>query len=221
MELEYNILESGSKGNCLLLKKYMAIDMGISFKKISPYLKDLKVILLTHEHTDHFDKTCIKMIAYNKPNIKWLCGSWLVKLLIDLGVSKKNIYVVESGKTYDLGLFRVMPIETYHDVRNMSYKIDFKPITIYYATDTKKLDYLDCLKGLDYYFVENNYSREELQERIKEKEEKGEFVYEYRVKETHMSAEEVNSFLIEMMNDNSQFVYCHQHKSSYNFEEEK
>ena len=93
----------------------------------------------------------------------------------------------------------------------MSYKIDFKPITIYYATDTKKLDYLDCLKGLDYYFVENNYSREELQERIKEKEEKGEFVYEYRVKETHMSAEEVNSFLIEMMNDNSKYVYCHQH----------
>lgn len=218
--LDYEIISSSSNGNCLIFNKYLAIDMGISFKKISPYLKNLKVILLTHEHTDHFDKTCIKIIAYNKPNIKWLCGSWLVKLLIDLGVSKKNIYVVESGKTYDLGLFRVMPIETYHDVRNMSYKIDFKPITIYYATDTKKLDYLDCLKGLDYYFVENNYSREELKERIKEKEEKGEFVYEYRVKETHMSAEEVNSFLIEMMNDNSQFVYCHQHKSSYNFEEE-
>ena len=219
--LDYEIISSSSNGNCLIFNKYLAIDMGISFKKISPYLKNLKVILLTHEHTDHFDKTCIKMIAYNKPTLKWLCGDWLVKSLIDLDVSKKNIYVVESGKTYDLGLFRVMPIETYHDVRNMSYKIDFKPITIYYATDTKKLDYLDCLKGLDYYFVENNYSREELQERIKEKEEKGEFVYEYRVKETHMSAEEVNSFLIEMMNDNSQFVYCHQHKSSYNFEEEK
>ena len=123
-------------------------------------------------------------------------------------------------KEYDFGAFNLKPIETYHDVRNMSYKVDFKPVTVYYATDTKKLDYLDCLKGLDYYFVENNYSREELQERIKEKEEKGEFVYEYRVKETHMSAEEVNSFLIEMMNDNSQFVYCHQHKSSYNFEEE-
>ena len=218
--LDYEIISSSSNGNCLIFNKYLAIDMGISFKKISPYLKNLKVILLTHEHTDHFDKTCIKMIAYNKPTLKWLCGDWLVKSLIDLDVSKKNIYVVESGKTYDLGLFRVMPIETYHDVRNMSYKIDFKPITIYYATDTKKLDYLDCLKGLDYYSVENNYSREELQERIKEKEEKGEFVYEYRVKETHMSAEEVNSFLIEMMNDNSQFVYCHQHKSSYNFEEE-
>lgn len=218
--LEYEIIGSSSNGNCLLFNKFMAIDMGISFKKIFPYLKDLKVILLTHEHTDHFDKTCIKLIAHNKPNIKWLCGSWLVKPLIDLGVSKKNIYVVESGKTYDLGLFRVMPIETYHDVRNMSYKVDFKPVTVYYATDTRKLDYLDCLKGLDYYFVENNYSREELQERIKEKEEKGEFVYEYRVKETHMSAEEVNSFLIEMMNDNSQFVYCHQHKSSYNFKEE-
>ena len=43
MELEYNILESGSNGNCLLLKKYMAIDMGISFKQIKPYLKELKI----------------------------------------------------------------------------------------------------------------------------------------------------------------------------------
>ena len=71
---------------------------------------------------------------------------------------------------------------------------------------------MDCLRGLDYYFVENNFSNEELEQRIKEKEEKGEFAYEYRVLETHMSSEEINSFLIEMMSDNSQFIYCHQHK---------
>ena len=105
-----------------------------------------------------------------------------------------------------------MPIDTYHDVPNTSYKIDFKPITVYYATDTCKLDYLDCLRGLSYYFVENNYSNEELEKRIKEKEERGEFAYEYRVRNTHLPAEEVNSFLIEMMTNNSQFVYCHQHK---------
>ena len=26
-----------------------------------------------------------------------------------------------------------------------------------------------------------------------------------------MSEEEINKFLLEMMNDNSQYVYCHQH----------
>lgn len=211
-ELQFKILSSSSDGNCLIFNKYMAIDMGITFKQLKPYLKNLKVILLTHCHSDHFNKTTIKKLAFEKPTLKWVCREWLVNDLVNLKVPKKNIYVLKDKKTYDLGLFEVTPIETYHDVPNTSYKVNFKPITMYYATDTSKLNYLDCLKGLDYYFVENNYSNEELEQRIKKKEETGEFAYEYRVKETHMAAEEVNSFLIEMMTKDSKFVYCHQHK---------
>ena len=48
--LEYNILNSGSDGNCLIFNKYMAIEMGIPYKQIKPYLKELKIILLTHGH---------------------------------------------------------------------------------------------------------------------------------------------------------------------------
>ena len=36
-------------------------------------------------------------------------------------------------------------------------------------------------------------------------------MYEKRVLNSHMSEEEINKFLLEMMNDNSQYVYCHQH----------
>lgn len=209
---DFEILGSSSDGNCLVFKKYLAIDMGITFKQIKPYLKELKVILLTHIHSDHFNKSTIKKIAFEKPTIKWVCGEWLVEDLVKLNVPKQNIYVVKSKKTYDFGAFNLTPIETYHDVQNMSYKADFKPTTIYYATDTYKLDYLDCLKGLDYYFVEDNYSKEELENRIREKEQRGEFAYERRVKTTHLSAEDVNSFLITMMGGNSKFIYCHQHK---------
>lgn len=49
--LDYKILSSNSDGNCLIFNKYMAIDMGITFKQIKPYLKELKVILLTHIHS--------------------------------------------------------------------------------------------------------------------------------------------------------------------------
>ena len=214
--MDFEILGSSSDGNCLVFNKYLAIDMGITYKQIKPYLKELKVVLLTHIHSDHFYKSTIKRIAYEKPTMKWVCGEWLVDDLVKLNVPKQNIYVVQSTKTYDLGAFMLTPIETYHDVRNMSYKVDFKPITIYYATDTNKLDYLECLKGLDYYFVEENYSEKELENRIEEKESRGEFAYEKRVKETHLSAEEVNSFLIEMMGSNSKFVYCHQHREKEN-----
>lgn len=112
-----------------------------------------------------------------------------------------------------------MPIDTYHDIENTSYKIDLKPITLYYATDTCKLDYLDCLKNLDYYFIEKNYAEEEINKRIEEKMLNGEYVYETRVKNSHMSAEETNKFLEEMMGNNSKFVYCHQHIEKENKDE--
>jgi hypothetical protein len=153
--------------------------------------------------------------------MKWVCGEWLVDNLVKLNVPKRNIYIIESNKTYDLGAIRITPIETKHDVRNMSYKVDFKPTTLYYATDTSELDYLECLKGLDYYFIEANYSEEELENRIKMKEELGEFVYEDRVRHTHLSKEQANSFLIEMMGNNSKFVYCHQHKNKEELKNDK
>lgn len=109
-----------------------------------------------------------------------------------------------------------MPIDTYHDVDNTSYRINFKPTTIYYATDTYKLDYLDCLRNLDYYFVEKNFSDDEINKRIEEKQLNNEYIYEIRVKNSHLSEEETNKFLMEMMGVNSQFVYCHQHKEENN-----
>lgn len=49
--IDYEILNSSSKSNCLIFNKYMAIDMGVNYKQIKPYLKELKVILLTHIHS--------------------------------------------------------------------------------------------------------------------------------------------------------------------------
>jgi len=49
--IDYEILNSGSNGNCLIVNKYMAIDMGVTYKKVKPYLKEFKVILLTHIHS--------------------------------------------------------------------------------------------------------------------------------------------------------------------------
>lgn len=140
--------------------------------------------------------------------------------LINLGVNKKNIFVLDNLKEYDLGLFTIKPIDTYHDVPNTSYLINLKPIRVYYATDTSRLEYLDCLRGLDYYFVERNYSEEELKQRIEEKELNSEYVYEYRVLNSHMSEEETNKFLMEMMSDNSRYIYCHEHKEKERENEE-
>ena len=44
----YKIINSGSDGNCVIYHNSIAVDMGIAFKQIKPYLYDLKLILLSH-----------------------------------------------------------------------------------------------------------------------------------------------------------------------------
>lgn len=52
MDIEkINIINSGSDGNATILFKEILIDCGVSYKKISNYKKDLKIVLLTHIHS--------------------------------------------------------------------------------------------------------------------------------------------------------------------------
>lgn len=46
--MRYDILDSGSKGNCIIVEDFLALDIGISYKKIFPYLKKIKLIFISH-----------------------------------------------------------------------------------------------------------------------------------------------------------------------------
>ena len=48
--MDYEIISTGSKGNCAILEKTIAVDMGVPFKRIQPYYKDFELVLLTHIH---------------------------------------------------------------------------------------------------------------------------------------------------------------------------
>jgi len=145
-----------------------------------------------------------------------------VEDLLKLGVAKKNIYVLKNCRAYNLGAFNVMAIDTIHDVENTSYRIDFKPYTMYYATDTRELPQLECLRGLDGYFIEANYDDDLLEKHIQDctetEDKENKLFYLNRVKNTHLSEKQTNDFLIEYMANNSQYIKLH--KSSYNYEEE-
>lgn len=114
----YKILKSGSSGNCILLRDYIALDMGISFNLIKPYIKDLKLVFISHCHKDHLLPSTVRTLAFNKPNLKWCVGRFLVDTLLKLGVAAKNIFVLDVGKKYDLGAIEVEPVELHHDVEN-------------------------------------------------------------------------------------------------------
>ena len=204
--MNYKIINSGSDGNCVIVNDIIAIDMGVSYKKLTPYLSKLKIVLLTHQHVDHFKKSTIRKLAQNKPGLRFGCCKWLVQKLIDSGVSKKNIDVYETNVIYDYTVFSIKPVKLYHDVPNCGYKVFFEGKKLIYMTDTNTLDGIEA-KNYDVYLVEGNYeNEEELHNRA--------YTYEYelRVKQTHLSKEYTTQWLLENMSDDSIYEFMHQHK---------
>lgn len=97
--------------------------------------------------------------------------------MVECGVDKSNIDVVEAGKTYNYGLFQISPIKLYHDVPNFGYRIFMNNEKLIYATDTNSMKGIKA-ENYDLYMIEANYIDEEIQERIREKERQGQYAYE-------------------------------------------
>jgi len=210
--MKYKILNSGSDGNGIIIEDTILIDCGITFKKLAEDYKKLKIVLLTHIHQDHFNKTTIKKLAKERPTLRFGCCEWLVKELVDLGVEKKNIDVFKTGKIYDYKDFKVIPIKLYHDVPQCGYKLKINGNKLIYATDTNKIDHI-IAKDYDYYFIEGNYyNEEELNKRKLEKLSKEEYYYEDRVKDTHLSKVQATEWLMKNMGKKSIYIFMHEHK---------
>lgn len=210
--IKYEILSSGSNGNCIIVNDYLMLDCGLQYKKIKEYLKNIKVIFISHCHSDHLKKSTIRKISYEKPSIKFIVGNFLVADLLLLGVNKKNIITFDTGKWFDIGIFKVKMDYLYHDVPNNCLHIEFKNgEKLLYATDTSSIDHIQA-KGYDIYLIEANYlTDDELIEKIKEQEEKGEYSYYNRVLKTHLSQLQAINWLDKNKGVNSEYCFIHQH----------
>lgn len=225
--MNYNILATGSAGNCVLVENCIALDMGISFKTIKPFMRDLQLVLLSHIHTDHFKPSTIKRLAKERPLLRFGCMEWLVAPLVDCGVEKKNIDVYEYGilheyraygsigVSYPLGYIKHHFVETFplfHDVPNCGYKLHTNGCEkLLYATDTNKI--LTEAKDYDLYLVEADYEDEEIQQRIETKIIDGKEPFgEYRAMRNHLSQKAAYDYIVSQMGANSRYVLMHGHR---------
>lgn len=207
--MNYKIISSGSKGNCTILEDVIAIDMGVSYSKVKDYAKALKVVLLTHCHSDHFKATTISKLVNEHPNIKFVCADYLVNELSQL-MSIKNIYVLEINKMYDLGLCKLAMFPLIHDVPNVGWRIEINGHRCIYATDTKSIDHV-VAKNYDLYLIEANYDLPETLKRINEKRKNGEYIYEIRAINNHLSIQQAHDFIDLNMGANGIWEPMHQH----------
>lgn len=211
--MNYRIIESGSSGNATIVENIILIDCGVSFKKLKDYYQELKLVLLTHIHSDHFNKTTLKKLAKERPTLRFGCCEWLVKDLIKCGVDKRNIDVYDniSSFKYSDNLI-VTTFDLQHDVLNCGYKLFVNDKKYFYATDTNSLENIEA-KDYDMYFIEGNYEdKKQLEERKQKHIEKGEYYYEDRVEKTHLSQVQATEWLMENTGSNSQYIFMHEHK---------
>lgn len=217
--MDYQIIGTGSKGNCIILDKQIMLDCGVSYKELEPYLKDIKAIFISHIHKDHLLPSTIKKISFNYPLIKFITGSKpVIAKLSKCGVKNNNILYLKTNRIYDLRLFQCEVIKLVHDTLNYGLKLKYKGQKIIYIIDTANVDGIEA-KNYDLYLIEANYKEDVLEQHKKQKDSNFEYDYMYRVKDTHLSYEQAISFLTQNMGNNSRYELLHQ--SEYNFEEEK
>ena len=211
--IPYQIISTGSIGNAVVLNNNILIDCGVPYKKIEPYVKDIRLVLLTHEHGDHFNTKTILKIHKERPTVRFGCGRWLLPKLIELGVSPLSIDIYDAGKSYGYKYFSITPFELVHNVRNMGYKIHLpEGKKVLYATDTGSMIGIEA-KGYDLYFVEANYEDEEIKQRIAEKKKAGLYSYEEHAIHNHLSRARCDDWLYANMGNHSEYIYMHQHVS--------
>lgn len=206
----YNIISTGSKGNAVIINNCILIDCGVPFKSLEPYIRDLKIVLLTHIHSDHFCPSTIRKLAAERPTLRFGCCKWLINNLVASGVPKWQIDVYSPNLKYVYKGFELTAVPLNHNVPNCGYKIAMNGEKMLYATDTNDLNGISA-KNFDLYMLEANYDDVEIQERIKEKETDRKYAYEKQVLHNHLSKAKCDDFIINNAGIKSQFVYLHGH----------
>lgn len=164
--------------------------------------------------SDHFNKTTIRTLAKNRPTLRFGCGKWLVEAVVQCGVEKHNIDVLEFDKMYGYGICNIIPIPLVHNVPNLGYKIHFPTGKVIYATDTNNLNGISA-RHYDLYLIEANYETDVINEKIRRKKENGEYAYEIQVINNHLSKEKCDDFIYRNIGSSGKYVYMHIHKEAH------
>ena len=133
--IDYNIISTGSQGNAVVIEHKILIDCGVSFKALAAEYRTLKLVLLTHIHSDHFHPSTLRLLASNRPTLRFACCAWLCKPLVDAGVPVSQIDVLDPGHLYGYGICNVIPHMVKHNVPNCGWKVWLDGRKLFYCTD--------------------------------------------------------------------------------------
>lgn len=185
--MKITVYSSGSAGNCTLVqtKKYnILVDAGIGIKSIESNLalsglslKEINILLITHEHTDHI-KAFNSLLKYenivnyiSKGTYDWVLASNKNKapkmaILMEKRVNDGSIILlnrIEKSIFYPTILLEDLQIQvlpTFHDaVESIAFVIDDYEKKLVYITDTGYVhqSLYEAISNADAYILESNH----------------------------------------------------------------
>ena len=205
------VINSGSEGNAVIYNNAIMVDCGVTLKALEAVKRSLKIVLLTHKHSDHLKIRTLQRLQAERPTLRVACGDFLLEELPCI----KNIDVLQVGKIYDYGAFKVSPVKLYHDVPNFGWRIFLNSgQKIFHATDTAHLEGITA-KGYDLYSIEHNYCEEYIQQAIEEARANGEYTHAYGNINTHLSIQQARAFIEKNRKESSEVLELHKSRSFY------
>ena len=210
--LELCSLASGSSGNCICVgteQAHVLIDTGISGKKIEQGLnsidleaKDMKGILVTHEHIDHIAGLGVMARRHHLPIYATLATIKAIQATSSVGKIDPDLFhVVRPMETFTIGDMTIKPLHISHDAADpVAYHVSNGSHRMAVVTDLGCYDetIVSELQGLDALLLEANHDIHMLQTGI----------YPYPLKQRilgdkgHLSNESSGRLLCRLLHDN-------------------
>ena len=75
-------------------------------------LRDAKLIIISHGHTDHFEESTVRLLSGTPA--KWIIPDFLVKKAIKFGLPPEKMIIAEKGKPICEGPLTILPFEGRH-----------------------------------------------------------------------------------------------------------
>lgn len=115
---------------------------GLGFKRLMPppceaSELDLDVLIISHEHNDHFDVDAVEDLIREKTQVYTNC--LVAEELKKMGFASEQIHVMKKGVREDLGELALLPVDCDHGElapEALGVILDFGFAKIYYAGDT-------------------------------------------------------------------------------------
>ncbi len=227
--LELCSIASGSSGNCICVgsgEEHVLIDAGISGKRIENGLnsidltsRDMKGILITHEHNDHIAGLGVMARRYGLPIYGTAGTIEAIRHTSCVGTIDETLFhEIRPEETFAIGDLSITPLSISHDAADpVAYRVENKERSLAVVTDLGTYDesLVGKLKGLDALLLEANHDLHMLETGI----------YPYQLKHRimgdkgHLSNESSGQLLGELLHDGFGTVLLGHLSKENNYEE--